>query len=30
MGALCGDVTKMNESVFILVVGNLSQKIAYK
>ena len=30
MGALCGDVTKVNERIFLLVVGNLFQKIADK
>ena len=30
MGALCGDITKVNEGIFLLVVGNLSQEIADK
>ena len=30
MGALCGDVTKVNERIFLLVVGNLFQEIADK
>lgn len=28
MGTLCDDVTKMNEGIFLLVVGNSIQEIA--
>ena len=30
MGALCGGVTKVNEGIFLFVVGNFSQEVADK